>query len=81
MEKDILQIKDELGHLQNTLETASHLQDLMIDTYYEEEVYPDIESLKQNRKDSGIVAYAVMDYLAKASEQLRSVFELVGVSQ
>ena len=60
-EKTVNGMKDKLVQIRNTLETASHLQDLMIENYYAEEVYPNIEILTQNRKDSGIIAYAVMD--------------------
>lgn len=79
-EKTVNGMKDTLLQLRNTLETASHLQDLMIENYYAEEVYPNIEILTQNRKDSGIVAYAVMDYLEKAYTEVQSACELVGVS-
>lgn len=75
-EKNINEIKDALTQLRNTPETASHLQDLLITDYYEEEVYPNVEMLTKNRKDGSIVAYAVVDYLEKARTQLHEVMAL-----
>lgn len=75
-EKNINEMKDALTQLRNTLETASHLQDLLITDYYEEEVYPNVEMWTKNRKDDSIVAYAVVDYLEKARTQLQGVMSL-----
>ena len=44
-EKNINEMKDALTQLRNTLETASHLQGLMIAEYYEEELCPNVELL------------------------------------
>ena len=70
-----------MTQLRNTLETASHLQGLMIAEYYEEELCPNVELLMNAHKGSEIVTSAVMDYLQKANMQVRSACALVGIGE
>ena len=80
-ENNINEMKDALTQLRNTLETASHLQGLMIAEYYEEELCPNVELLMNAHKGSEIVTNAVMDYLQKANMQVRSACALVGIGE
>ena len=79
-EKAVNGMKDTLLQLRNTLETASHLQDMMITDYFDETVYPEPSLLMRTHKGCEIVTRAVMDYLEKAYTEVQSACELVGVS-
>ena len=80
-EKTVNGVKDTLLQIRNTLETASHLQDMMITDYFDEAVYPEPSLLMRTHKGCEIVTRAVMDYLEKAYTEVQSACELVGVAE